>query len=181
MDRRAELDRFLAGVERRAFRMASLATRDREEALEIVQDAMMRLAGRYAGHDAAEWPLLFQRILHNRITDWQRRQGLRRRLFGFLPGMTTLAAERREDPLEAVRDPRDPGPHGRAEQAETTGRLLDALAGLPLRQRQAFLLRIWEGCDVADTAFAMGCSEGSVKTHLSRALARLRQAVGDEP
>ena len=168
----ASLDSFLAGVERRAFRRARLATRDPDEALDLVQDAMLRLARSYATRPAAEWPALFQRILVNRIRDWQRRQVLRRRLLFWRP-----ESDGDEDLFEGIAD------HAAAEGAaalageQLSRRVEVALAALPARQREALELRVWEGMDVEQTAAAMGCSAGSVKTHLSRALAALRSKL----
>lgn len=165
------LDAFLAGVERRALRIAQIATRDRDEALDIVQDAMMQLARRYAGRPAAEWPPLFQRILDNKVCDWQRRQTVRRRLF--LQPLAVADDEVPVDPLERIPDP-GPDALQRLREQQAMAVLATALDALPKRQRQAFTLRIWQGLSVDDTAAAMQCSDGSVKTHLSRALAALR-------
>ena len=166
------LDAFLAGVERRAFRRAQFATRDRDEALDLVQDAMMQLARSYALRPAVEWSALFQRILTNRIRDWQRRQTLRRRLYFWRDGRA--GADRDEDPIESVADASQPDGVEQLHRAELMARLASALTALPGRQREAFELRVWEGLSVEQSAQAMGCSEGSVKTHLSRALASLR-------
>ncbi len=168
----ASLDAFLGGVERRAFRRAQLATRDREEALDLVQDAMLQLARRYAQRPAAEWAALFQRILTNRIRDWQRRQVLTRRIFFWRDG--PAAAEDGEDPLDGIADGAQVESSRQLEQDEVMQRLSQALSQLPRRQREAFELRVWEGLSVEESAQAMGCSAGSVKTHLSRALQSLR-------
>jgi RNA polymerase sigma-70 factor (ECF subfamily) len=167
----ADLDAFLAGVERRAFRIAQVATRDRDEALDIVQDAMLQLARRYARRPAAEWPPLFHRILDNKIRDWQRRQSVRRRLFR-MPAEDIDEAH--EDTLESLADPAQPEAVQRLGQQQALAVLDGAIRALPLRQRQAFVLRVWEGLSVEHAAAAMGCSDGSVKTHLSRALSALR-------
>lgn len=166
------LDAFLASVERRAFRMAEIATRDRDEALDIVQDAMLQLSRRYAGRPATEWPPLFYRILENRIRDFQRRQTVKNRLFFWRPAARD--EEEAEDPLEQIAEP-GAGPVEELQRAEQMRRLEQGLRKLPARQREAFELRLWEGLSVEDTARAMGCSDGSVKTHLHRALAALRQ------
>lgn len=166
------LDGFLATVERRALRIAQFATRDRDEALDLVQDAMMNLARSYGHYPAAEWPPLFYRILHNRIRDWQRRQSVKNRMF-FWRDTPPLDEEPREDLVERIADP-GPSADSRLRQAETMKKLETGLRLLPGRQREAFILRIWEGLSVEQTARAMGCSGGSVKTHLSRALAALR-------
>lgn len=167
------LDEFLREVERRALVIAELATRDREEALDIVQDAMLAFVDRYASHDAAEWPPLFHRVLQNRIRDWYRRQQVRRRWRVWL----SRDDEDDVDPLETAPDPHGRTPEQEVALAATSDALLAALESLPARQRQAFLLRTWEGLDVAETARAMGCSEGSVKTHLWRALHHLREKL----
>jgi RNA polymerase sigma-70 factor, ECF subfamily len=169
------LDGFLASVERRAFRRAQFATRDRDEALDLVQDAMMQLARRYGMRPAAEWPALFQRILTNRIRDWQRRQTLRRRLF-FWRAETSIDDDA-ADPLESVADAAQSDVAEALHQAELMRQLAGALERLPTRQREAFELRVWEGLSVEQSAQVMGCSQGSVKTHLSRALASLRGAL----
>lgn len=174
--RHLALDRFLRGIERRALRIAELSTRDREDALELVQDAMLAFARAYADKPEAEWGALFHRVLDSRILDHHRRATVRRRWrvwFG------RAGDEEGEDPIEQIADPLDPGPLARLADGQTRAALDLALRALPLRQRQAFLLRIWEGLDVAQTALAMRCSEGSVKTHLSRALAALRPRLED--
>lgn len=169
--RHLALDRFLRGVERRALRIAELSTRDREDALELVQDAMLAFARAYADKPEAEWGALFHRVLDSRILDHHRRSSVRRRWRVWFGRVDDEAGE---DPIEQVADPLDPGPLARLADGQTRVALDAALRALPLRQRQAFLLRVWEGLDVAQTAHAMRCSEGSVKTHLSRALAALR-------
>jgi RNA polymerase sigma-70 factor, ECF subfamily len=166
------LDAFLRGVERRALRMAELATGSRDEALDLVQDAMFGFVRHYGGHDGAEWPPLFWRVLDSRLNDWHRRQKVRGR-WSFRPD----DKDTEDDPIASAPDAREPGPLSRMADGEATVALDAALRELPLRQRQAFLLRIWEGLDVAATSIAMRCSEGSVKTHLSRALANLRRAL----
>ncbi|HEX9207407.1 MAG TPA: RNA polymerase sigma factor [Steroidobacteraceae bacterium] len=175
----AELDRFLAGVERRAFRIAQVALRNADDAHDVVQTAMLRLAQHYSRRPSDEWAPLFFRILHNGIRDLQRRQGVRRRFFGLLPGTPRHGDEEPEtDPLEQVADPQ-PDPGERLASAEAMDRLEQALRQLPARQFEAFSLRCLQGLDVAATAVAMGCSEGSVKTHYFRALQNLRARLGE--
>lgn len=176
-DRQA-LERFLAGVERRALVIAEFATRNRDDALDIVQDSMLAFARHYAGRSPDQWPPLFHRVLQNRIRDWHRRGSVRQRLFGWLGG--TRSDDLPDvDPIQQVADPHGREPALLVAQAEAGEAAIAALAELPARQQQAFLLRVWEGLDVAATARAMGCSEGSVKTHLSRALASLRARLQD--
>ncbi len=155
--------------------MAELATGNREDALDLVQDAMLGLVKSYLHRDEQEWGPLFYRILQNRIRDRYRRNRVRDRFrawlgFGVEPGST----EEPPDPLQQLPDTGQPDAVDALVQADAIDRLQAALQLLPLRQQQAFLLRAWEGLDTAATAFAMGCSEGSVKSHYSRAIHRLR-------
>ncbi|AEA61557.1 MULTISPECIES: RNA polymerase sigma factor [Burkholderia] len=175
-----ELADFLAGVERRAFKQAAYAVRDDDASLDIVQDAMIRLAEKYGDRPAAELPLLFQRILQNAIHDYFRRQKVRNTwvsLFSSLGG----ADDDDFDPLETL-DTADNGSgiessESRLEREQVLSLIDDEIRKLPARQREAFLMRYWEDMDVAETAAAMGCSEGSVKTHCSRATHALAQAL----
>ncbi|MBU3746708.1 MAG: RNA polymerase sigma factor [Burkholderiaceae bacterium] len=179
---RQELDAFLASVEQRAFKTALYAVRDEDQALDIVQDSMMKLAQHYADSPSAEWPLLFQRVLQNTIRDYFRRSRVRN-LWVSLVGNLRGPGEQDSDHEPSEGDLLDAMAASSgyvAESAETTvnrQQSLDlmerALQKLPARQREAFLLRYWEDMDVAETAAAMGCSEGSVKTHCSRAVQSL--------
>ncbi len=170
------LDQFLKSVERRALRMAELATANRDEALDLVQDAMFGFVRHYATKPAAEWTPLFYRVLDSRVNDWHRRRQVRSR---WLVVWTHTSEDDEADEIAQAPDLADPGPLLRLAGSEAARDLDAALARLPLRQRQAFLLRVWEGLDVAATANAMRCSQGSVKTHLSRALTALRRALED--
>jgi len=172
------LDRFLASVERRAFRIAQMAVRDRDDALDIVQGAMLRLARSYARRPSEEWKPLFYRILYNGIRDWQRRKTVRSRIFGFLPGSWPDDEDAPGDPFERVASDA-PEPSRQLMADEAMARLETAVGQLPTRQQQAFALRCLEGMDVAEAAAAMGCSEGSVKTHYFRALQTLRAKLGE--
>jgi RNA polymerase sigma-70 factor, ECF subfamily len=172
------LNRFLTEVEQRAFRMARFAVADTQEALDIVQDAMMTLAAKYAHKPEAEWPPLFFRILRNRITDFHRRRTIQNGIFALFSPRSN--GDEESHPLESVSDARGLEPEFRAQIDGATERLEAAVAALPARQREAFLLRVWEGFDVATTARAMRCSEGSVKTHYSRAVHTLRDQLGDD-
>ena len=174
VERERALDRFLAGIERRALRIASMALRDRAEAEDAVQDAMIRLVRNYGRRSEDEWRPLFYRILRNRITDFQRRQKIRRAVMAFWSGRDT--DESAPDPFESAIDPRG-RPDEALEGEELLARIEDVLATLSSRQREAFLLRNFEGLDVAQAAIAMGCSEGSVKTHYFRAMQALQGAL----
>ena len=173
---RAELEAFLREVEVRAYRIALLHVRDRGEALDAVQDAMIRLVRRYAQRPSGEWPTLFYRILQNRIRDLQRRRIVRSRILSFFGG---TAADEEHDPIVEAPAPRASDPLEQASADAAMQALEDALAALPARQREAFVLRNFEGLDVAETAVAMSCTEGSVKTHYSRAVHRLRVVLAE--
>jgi RNA polymerase sigma-70 factor, ECF subfamily len=171
------LNQFLAGVELKAFRIAQMALRHEDDALDAVQDAMLQLARAYADRPAQEWKPLFYRILENRIRDMQRRRTVRGRVISWLP-FRGEEDDEEPDPIAQAPSP-EPQPLKRLELDEAVGALEKALARLPRRQQQAFLLRTLEGLDVAATAAAMGCSEGSVKTHYFRAVQALRAQLGD--
>jgi len=174
-----ELDRFLASVERRAYRIAQMAIRDPDDALDIVQGAMLRLARSYGQRPAEEWKPLFYRILYNGIRDAQRRRSVRSKIFALLPGQRAGEEEEESaDPYEHVADGA-PQPGEQLMAREAMEALEVAVRQLPARQQQAFTLRCLEGLDVAETAAAMGCSEGSVKTHYFRALQYLRQQLAE--
>ena len=176
-DNARALEAFLAGVERKAFRIAQIALRDADDALDAVQDAMLQLVRRYAARPAAEWRPLFYRILENRVRDQHRRRSVRNRVFAWFPRRAD-DGEDDPDPIADAGDP-GPGPEAQLESGEALAALETALRTLPERQRQAFLLRNFEGLDVAGTALAMGCSAGSVKTHYFRAVQALRGRLGE--
>jgi RNA polymerase sigma-70 factor (ECF subfamily) len=174
---RATMDRFLASVERRALTMAQIAVSDSDEALDIVQDAMIRLVRKYSARPQDEWRPLFFRILKNRILDHQRHQTVRHRVIAWFspknadePGIDQIATAPGAPALQ---------PDRQVAMADAMERLEDAVQNLPARQQQAFLLRALDGLDVAGTAQVMGCSAGSVKTHYSRAVHALRVILGE--
>lgn len=175
LDQARELGQFLADVERRAFRIARIALRSDDDALDAVQDAMFKLARSYGHRPGAEWAPLFYRILQNRVRDGQRRRQVRNRIFAWLP---SADPQQDTDPQETTAAS-EPGTEDRLMAGQAMALLENALAELPARQQQAFMLRTFEGLDVAQTAAAMGCSEGSVKTHHSRAVHTLRERLGD--
>src|ERR1700683_1509041 len=171
------LNQFLAGVELKAFKIAQAALRHQDDALDAVQDAMLQLARAYADRPHEEWKPLFYRILENRIRDMQRRRTVRGRVIAWLP-FRGEDEDEESDPI-AQAPSTEPQPLKRLELDEAMGALEKALGELPRRQQQAFMLRTLEGLDVAETATAMGCSEGSVKTHYFRAVQTLRAQLGD--
>ena len=176
-----ELDDFLKSVERRAFKRTVYAVRDEDAALDIVQDSMIRLVQSYADRPANEWPMLFQRILSNATLDWFRRQKVRNAVFTNIGDLEASAddGEGDFDLLEALtaNEPGTEGADDAAARTEALAQIEEEIGKLPARQREAFLLRYWEELDVAETAAAMGCSEGSVKTHCSRAVQALAKAL----
>jgi RNA polymerase sigma-70 factor, ECF subfamily len=172
------LNQFLAAIELKAFRIAQTALRNEDDALDAVQDAMLQLARAYAARPAEEWKPLFYRILENRIRDMQRRRTVRGRIMAWLPARGADEDDEEHDPIQQAPS-HEPQPMRRLEIDEAMGALQKALDRLPRRQQQAFLLRSLEGLDVAQTAAAMGCSQGSVKTHYFRAVQALRAQLGE--
>ena len=175
-----ELADFLESVERRAFKQAMFAVRDEEAALDIVQDSILKLAEKYGDRPFDEFPMLFQRILQNTIRDFYRRSKVRSMWTTLLSAFASDDDEDR-DPLETLAADEDDGglrtPETQLLQARTLEAIEEEVRKLPQRQREAFLMRYWEDLDVAETAAAMGCSEGSVKTHCSRATHALAAAL----
>jgi RNA polymerase sigma-70 factor (ECF subfamily) len=164
---------FLASIERRAFKQCIFAVHEEEAALDIVQEAMLKLAEKYSGKPAPELPLLFQRILQNAIRDHFRRQKVRSTWTTLLGNLGLGGEDDEGDPLETLEVEEETNvpasPADRLEQSQVMAAIEEAVRALPDRQREAFLLRYWEELDVSETARVMGCSEGSVKTHCSRA------------
>lgn len=171
------MELFLAEIQSRAFRMAQLATGNRDDALDIVQDAMFKLVQKYSAHDKSQWKPLFYSVLESRILDWHRRQQVRNRFRSWFNSNTEDESE--ENPLEQHADTESVIPDFKLQDAQFMRDLDNALRTLPLRQQQVFLLRLWEGLDISQTASAMQCSESSVKTHYARALDKLRIALKD--
>ncbi|MBP7564899.1 MAG: RNA polymerase sigma factor [Burkholderiaceae bacterium] len=183
-----ELSSFLQSVEKRAFKRSLYHVRDEDAALDIVQDSMMKLAQHYGDKPPAELPMLFQRILSNCTLDWFRRQKTRNALFSNLSDFEVEGDDGEFNLLEALMPADGQAAAETAEDTMSRAQILQtieaAIQELPGRQREAFLMRYWEEMDVAETAAAMGCSEGSVKTHCSRAvqaLARALKAKGIQP
>lgn len=171
------LNRFLVDIERRALRYAEIAVRDRDEALDLVQVAMIKLAQNYAAKPEDQWAPLFYRILQNGIRDFHRRQAVRNRVMVWFG--RSQAADESFDPIAQAQDVSGRSPEELAETGEAMRGLESAVFELPARQREAFMLRTFEGLNVAGTAKAMGCTEGSVKTHYSRAVHTLRDKLGE--
>lgn len=176
-----ELSEFLKSVEKRAFKRSLYHVRNEESALDIVQDSMMRLAESYGDKPVAELPMLFQRILVNCTLDWFRRHKTRSALFSNIGDFDTQGDEGEFDLLEVLSDgaptPQTESAEDATQRAQTLREIESEIQRLPMRQREAFMMRYWEEMDVTETAQAMGCSEGSVKTHCSRAVQALARAL----
>jgi RNA polymerase sigma-70 factor (ECF subfamily) len=178
---RKELSDFLASVERRAFKQSVFSVQEEQAALDIVQDAMLKLAENYSARPAEELPLLFQRILQNGIRDHFRRTRVRSTWTSLWSSLGLTGEDDEDDPLETFevedRSGLPTSPADRLEQSQVMAIIEESVQALPERQRQAFLLRYWEEFDVSETAKTMGCSEGSVKTHCSRAVHALAKML----
>ncbi len=177
----AELSHFLESVERRAYKQALYGARDEQFALDIVQNAMIKLAEKYSDKPVNELPMLFQRILQNTLRDHYRRQKVRNTWTSLFSSFSAKGDEEAFDPLDVLQDSDNysapAGPENSLEQRQMIALIEKDLSQLPTRQREAFLLRYWEGLDTTETAAAMGCSEGSVKTHCSRAVHALAKSL----
>lgn len=176
-----ELSDFLKSAEKRAFKRTAYAVRDEDAALDIVQDSMIRLAEKYADRPLAELPLIFGRILSNATMDWFRRQKVRNAAVQNFSDFEFAGEDGEFDLLEALEAVdgswASQGPSDRLAREQTLAIIDAEVSALPARQREAFLLRYWEELDTAETALVMGCSEGSVKTHCSRAVHALAKAL----
>ena len=172
MDRRAReaMDGFFRQTEQKAYLMTLTLTKNHHDALELVQDSMLKLVQKYRDRDPDEWAPLFHRILQNRIRDWYRRQKFRQLLQELTPWHNSE--------IESM--PQVDSAEDHAEGDAELRRVLQALTHLPLRQQQTFLLRAWQEMSTRETAFALGISENSVKTHYARALRQLREILGND-
>lgn len=179
-----ELSDFLKSTERKAFKRAFYHVRDEEAALDIVQDSMIKLCANYADKPLSEIPLLFQRILSNTVLDWFRRRKTRNALFSNQSDFENDDHPGQLDLMDVAVSETDHPDSQSAEQRvgrqQTLEKIEKAVMNLPARQREAFLLRYWEELDVAETAAVMGCSEGSVKTHCSRAISALNKTLSEQ-
>lgn len=170
------MDAFLQSIERKAYRMAQLSLSEHADAIDVIQDSMIKLVTHYSDRPPDQWKPLFYRILQNRIRDYQRQYKMKNMLFFW----------RNDDKDEeltqwAVDEHHTIGkPEEEINKSQMQASVLQALHGLPEKQRQCFLMRSWEGMSVIDTAAAMGCSEGTVKTHYFRAVTKLRELLGEE-
>lgn len=170
------MEEFLISVERRALQMTKIATGDAEIAMDLVQDAMLKLVEKYSSKSSQQWRPLFYRILNNKITDFYRRKAVKDKLF--VSNATGNSDLDITDAITALARPAD-NPDRRMQSKQRVDRLISSLYRLPPRQKQTFMLRCWEGMNTEQTAKAMSCSQSSVKTHYSRALKALRDQLED--
>jgi RNA polymerase sigma-70 factor (ECF subfamily) len=179
LDSNQSMERFLASVERRAFRMAQIATNSTDDALDIIQEAMLSLVKRYGKKTEKEWKPLFYRILVNSIKDWYRRTKVRNRWRSWKESVGKANDAEGLDPIESLPDPAALNPADQVIRKDSMAAVDAAIRTLPFRQQQAFLLRAWEDLSVNETAMVMKCSAGSVKTHYARAVRSLRKLLED--
>ena len=178
--KQAELNRFLAQVERKACRMADIAVGNRDDALDIVQETMISLVKNYANKPEDEWPKLFFKILHNRINDHYRRQTVRNKVIGVVQFFRGKEGEPEEsNTIEQAAGRASAEPDSQMHFDNVSEQMDSALKQLSAKQLQAFFMRSWQGLSVKETAVAMGCGEGSVKTHHSRAVQRLKELLAE--
>jgi len=170
------MDDFFKSIERPAYRMAHIACSNRDDALDLVQDSMCKFVDKYSNKPPEEWKALFYRTLQNKIRDYYRKHAIRSRWQDWFSN----DREDGVDPLAALAVDQDRNPEQKVEQQQALGQLETALRQLSLKQQQIFLLRTWQGLSTREAAHAMGCSEGTVKTQLSRASARLKGKLGDD-
>lgn len=165
---RQAMDTFFREAEQKAYLMAITLTHDRQDALELVQESMLKLVQKYSHRESNEWGPLFYRILQNAIKDWFRKQKFRQVLLGLMPWQADSAGDKFEASAE-----------NQVLLDDELARVMDALRQLPLRQQQTFLMRAWQEFSTRETAFALSISENSVKTHYARATHHLRQLLGE--
>lgn len=173
------MEEFLKYIDRRAFHMARLNTGDIETSLDIVQEAMYKLVQKYSAKPKEEWKPLFYQILSRKLTDYYRRKAVRDKVFIWSKPQTEDDQELLVDPSLNAPGSHSETPHEMHMRSQRITKLNESVQQLPHRQRQAFMLRCWEGLSTNDTALAMGCSQGSVKTHYSRAMHSLREMLED--
>lgn len=175
-----DLENFLITIERRAFRIAQLATKCEADALDIVQDAMFKLVSKYQHRPAEEWKPLFFKILESRIMDWHRKQTLRKKLFFWKTDHQELDTESSSNEQYETYTIELANPENEIMSEQLGKHLLGCIAALPVQQQQCFILRSWEGFSITETALAMNLNENSVKTHYARALTKLKDQINFE-
>lgn len=171
------MEDFLKSVEKKAFRMIQIATGNSDDALDLLQDSMMKFVRNYSKKNRTEWKPLFYKVVQNRIRDWYRREKVKNVLFTFMPGMKSDESDTHPDPIQNAQDHQTDDSLTTLKTSQAMAKLDGVLKQLPSRQQQVFMLRAWEGLSVKETALAMACSQGTVKTHYSRAVQTLRHEL----
>lgn len=171
------MEEFLKSVEKKAFRMIQIATGDSDDALDLLQDSMMKFVKNYAEKPQTQWKPLFYRVVQNRIRDWYRKEKLKNFFFTCLPGINRNRSGDNPDPIQTAEDKQTTDSLTRVKTSQAMEKLETVLHQLPPRQQQVFLLRAWEGFSVKETAAAMTCSPGTVKTHYSRAVSKIKHQL----
>ncbi|MCP3933530.1 MAG: RNA polymerase sigma factor [Bacteroidetes bacterium] len=171
------MEEFLKLVEKKAFRMIQIATGDTDDALDLLQDSMMKFVNNYAKKPESEWKPLFYKVVQNRIKDWFRREKLKNLFFTYIPGVNKKESENQPDPIQLAMDHKTPDSIAIIKTSQAMEKLDIVLNKLPPRQQQVFLLRAWEGLSTKETATAMTCTQGTVKTHYFRAINTLKQEL----
>lgn len=170
------MEAFLKSVEKKAFRMIQIATGYTDDAMDLLQDSMMSFIRKYSDKNESEWKPLFYRVVQNRIRDWYRRETLKKLFFISMSGKQDNS-DNQSDPFESIEDQKTVDSLTTLKTSQAMEKLNDVLKQLPTRQQQVFLLRSWEGLSTKEAAKAMGCTEGTVKTHYSRAVTKLKQEL----
>ena len=170
------MEEFLKSVEKKAFRMIQIATGHTDGAMDLLQDSMMSFVRKYSNKSESEWKPLFYRVVQNRIRDWYRREKVKKLFFIPISGKRD-GQDKEPDPFESIADHKGIDSLTTLKTSQAMEKLNDVLKQLPARQQQAFLLRSWEGLSTKETARAMGCTQGTVKTHYSRAVTKLKQEL----
>ncbi len=183
LDKSQAMAKFFSSIEKRAFRRAQIATGNTDDALDIVQDAMVSLINKYSNKEVQDWELLFHKILSNRIMDWHRRTAIMKR-FGTWISSNDKGSfkDSSKDGTTDIGEPefedeKMPSPESLVQTGQSIAMLEEALQELPLKQQQVFLLRAWEGLSEKETAVAMSCSVGTIKSHYSRARTFLKNKL----
>lgn len=171
------MEAFLKSVEKKAFRIIQIATGGADDALDILQESMMAFVRRYSAKDESEWRPLFYKVVQNKIRDWLRKERLKRFLFFSIPAHRKEESQTEPDPIDTVPDLQNANPLTEAKTSQAMARLDIILKQLPRREQQVFLLRAWEGLSTKETATAMKCTEGTVKTHYFRAICKLKEEL----
>lgn len=170
------MEQFLKSVETRSLRMLQIATGNSDDALDLMQDCMMKFVQAYKDKPKEQWKPLYYKIVQNRLKDWYRRTKVRSIIVKWIPGSTSSHTDDDFDILDTMEAPYS-NVADDLESRQAIRKLVKHLRKLPPKQHQTFMLRAWEGLSVSETAIAMNCSNGTVKTHYARAVKKLRKTL----